>query len=402
MVTGLVLIGWSVATLVGEDGVDGAQPAARVPQAGARGNAPGTTRSFLRRLIPPPADRPSSGPRVPRSIADLARRLPLERKVAQLMVLGFRGRDLTAPIFRQLQRLDLGGMLIEGRNYQDPQQLTRLAGEARAISQGARHVPPLVLTSQEGGDLNQLGDLPPALSAAELRSPGQAARTIGEAAATLRLLGVTGLLGPILDIGPEDGGALGRRVFSDDPARVAAYATAVVRALVRERVLAVVAHFPGLGSAGVATDEGPAPVGFSREELVRRELEPFRAAVKAGAPAVLLGHGLYAAFDSVTPASLSKPIATDLLRRELRFDGVAITDDLAAPAVAVVLPVADAAVEALKAGADMVQISGPRGDQEAAYVALLNAVRSGEIPRARVDEALLRVLRAKQEYGLIR
>jgi beta-N-acetylhexosaminidase len=106
--------------------------------------------------------------------------------------------------------------------------------------------------------------------------------------------------------------------------------------------------------------------------------------------------------DFTMPASLSRAIATDLLRGELRFAGVAITDDLADPAISSTRSVPRAAVEALKAGADLVFISGPAGDQEAAYAAVLRAARRGELPARRLNGALLRALEAKQDYGLIR
>ena len=160
-------------------------------------------------------------------------------------------------------------------------------------------------------------------------------------------------------------------------------------------------YFPGMGAASQSTEEGPVQVGLSLEDLTARDLVPFEAAIRAGAPAIQIGHGLYATDDFVTPASLSKTITTDLLRDRLGFKGVAITDDLSAPAVTAVAPVPEAAVSAIKAGADLLFISRPQGQQEAAYLAVLNAVRKGNIPRKRIDEALLRVLTAKRRLGLI-
>ena len=372
-----------------------------LPEASGGRGEPAERTSFLARLIPPRAE-PVRGPRTPRGLADLAARLPLERKVAQLFLVGFRGRDLLAPVYRQLRRLDLGGIVIEARNYTDPAQLAAMAGEAVVISQQESHVPPWVMTSQEGGEFSELADLPPAKAAADMASAEEAASSARESAQTLRALGITGLLGPVVDVGLEEGGALGTRAYSDSPDEVAAYAAATVRAYGAGGVLAAAKHFPGLGAASQSTDEGPATVGLSLEELANRDLIPFRAAIAAGVPAVLVGHGLYATDDFVTPASLSRNVMTGLLREELRFPGVAIVDDLAAPAVTATTSVPDAAVEAVKAGADMVFISGPRGDQEAAYLAVLNAVRKGDIPRRRVDEAVLRTLTAKGALRLIR
>ena len=119
-------------------------------------------------------------------------------------------------------------------------------------------------------------------------------------------------------------------------------------------------------------------------------------------PGVVLGHALYPFSDFTVPASLSKQVATGLLRRELQFKGVAITDDLADPAITAIHTVPDAAVRALRVGADMLYISGGPGDQQAAYVAVLRAVQRGRIPRRRLDQAVGRILLAKQDYDLIR
>jgi beta-N-acetylhexosaminidase len=361
--------------------------------------------SFLARLIPPAAERrerSAAGPNVPRSVEDLARRLPVGRKVAQLFLLGFTGTDLTADVYQQLRRLDLGGIVIAAANYTDSVLLGQQAAEAVVVSRQARRVPPFVMAQQEGGEYNSFPDLPPASAAADLSSPAQAGQEAGQAASTLRELNVTGVLGPVVDVGLEQDPALGGRVYSDDPDAVAGFAAATVRAYRRAAVFSSPGHFPGLGSASASTEEAPSTVGLTVEQLAERDLIPFRAAFRAGAPAVLLSSALYAPDDFTVPGSLSRSIATDLLRRRMRFRGVAITDDLADPAITTFTPVPDAAVQAVRAGADLLFISGPPGDQRAAYVAVLRAVRRGRISRRRLDEAVLRILDAKRRYRLIR
>ena len=364
-------------------------------------SAPARGRSFLGRLLPREEGRGTAAARLPPRIAAAARRLPLERKVAQLLLVGFRGTDLTAPVFEQLRELDLGGVVIEAHNYESGEQLSSLAGEARVIAEQERHLRPWVMTTQEGGEFSAFPDLPPAKAPADLASVGEARAEAAASATALGELGVNGVLGPVVDVGTAAGGAIGLRAFSDDPELVARYATATVRAYERARVLSAAKHFPGLGAGSLPTDEGPATVGLGPSDLRGRDLIPFRAAFDAGAPAVVLSHALYTAVDAVTPGSLSKPIVTDLLRRDLGFSGLAITDDLAAPAVTAVTSVRQAAVEAIAAGADMVYISGPRADQEAAYDDLIAAVRRGKLPIARIDEAVGRILAAKRRYRLL-
>jgi beta-N-acetylhexosaminidase len=398
------LLGGAVGAVLGSGG-DGDGPKERPPEA-SRGDERSRT-SFLARIVPPAGEEAAGrnqpqAPAVPRSVADLARRLPLERKVAQLFLFGFEGTDLTAEIFRRLRRLDLGGIVLEERNYTGAPVLGQLGGEALVISRQAGHVPPWVLAIQEGGEHNSFADLPPTLAPADLASAGEAERQAQATAETLRGLNVTGVLGPVIDVGLETIPALGTRVYSDDPEEVAGYAEAVIDAYRRGRLFGAVSHFPGLGTADQSTQTGPATVGLDVEELAERDLVPFRAAFDAGAAGVVLGHGLYPMTDFTEPASLSRSVVTELLRERLNFAGVAITDDLADPAVTIAYPVPKAAVKAVKAGADMIFISGPSGDQQAAYAAVLRAVRSGAIPRRRLQEALLRVLKIKEGYGLIR
>jgi beta-N-acetylhexosaminidase len=393
---GAVAVG--VVVLAGGDG----KPS-RVPEASS--GKPRERVSFLSRIIPPderPERRDRSAPNVPRSVKDLARRLPLERKVAQLFLVGFKGTDLTAGVFQQLRRLDLGGIVVGRSNYTNAGLLGQLSGEAVVVARKARRVPPFVMASQQGGELSSFPDLPPAKAAAELGSSREGGGQADQAAQALRRLNVTGVLGPSIDVGVEDSQALGSEVFSDEPRQVASYADAVTRAYRHGFVFASPGHFPGLGSADVSTDEGPATVGLSESDLEQRDLVPFRAAIRAGAPAITLSHAVYSMDNFSVPGSLSRKVIEGLLRRKLGFKGVAITDDLADPPIASFASLPDAAVRAVRAGADMVYISGSAGDQRAAYVAVLRAVRRGTIRRGRLDQAVLRILEAKRNYRLIR
>ena len=404
VIAALALAAGAAGVVVGA-GHDGAEvdTASNVPTPG-RG-APQERVSFLARIVPPPAERERSGAgaAVPRSVADLARRLPVERKVAQLFLFGFRGRDLNSEIFGRLRRLDVGGIVVAGPNYTDVTQLGSLAGEAAVIASKKRHVKPWVMTSQEGGELNSFPDLPPAAPPADVGSAAEARAMARGSASALHRVGVNGVVGPVVDVGgAETGSALGARVYSDQPDEVAAYAEATVGAYRAEHLFSAVKHFPGLGATDQSTEEGPATVGLGLNELRERDLIPFAAAIDAGVPGVVIGHALYAINDFTVPASLSKAVVTDLLRREMHFKGVAVTDDLADPAITTIHTVPDAAVRALRAGVDMLYISGGVGDQQSAYVAVLRAIQRGRIPRGRLDEAVGRILLAKQDYGLIR
>ena len=371
------------------------------PEASGHGREPAATTSFLSQLIPPEREE-VEGPRVPRSLGDLARRLPIDRAVAQLFVFGFEGKEVSAPIYEEVRRLDLGGVMIQGRNYSDPQQLAALAGEFGVVARSAGHIPPWVMAEQDGGELSPFPDLPPTAAPGEFNAVDAAAAAVGEAAVALRALGVSGLMAPSLNVQPgETVGVLGTQAFPGEADDVAAYGVAVADRCKAAKMLCAGKHFPGLGAASLATDEGPSQVGLSMDQLARRDLVPFRRAFAAGLPAVVVGHGLYDVDDFVTPASISRRVIGGLLRTRMRFGGVAITDDLADPGVSTFAPVPEAAVQAVTAGADLVYISGPLGEQVAAYTAVLGAVRRGTIKAERVRRSLMRLLLAKRAAGLL-
>ncbi len=245
--------------------------------------------------------------------------------------------------------------------------------------------------------------MPPADAPANAHNVRSAAREALDSGRTLSRLNLNGVLAPVIDVGTEDADdVLGPRAFSSQPRPVAAFAVATIAAYKRAGVVSAAEHFPGLGAVNQSPDDGPASVGLTLGQLRKRDLVPFAAAIRAGVPAIVISNASYATDDFVTPATLSRAVSTDLLRGEMGFRGVAIADDLSQPAITTSMSVADAAAQAIAAGSDMVYISGPARGQEAAYAAILAAVRSGNISPARLDEAVTRVLTLKREYGLVR
>jgi beta-N-acetylhexosaminidase len=385
-----------VAIVVAGGGSDDERKATPGAAAGAQPSA----RSFLRQIIPSPAGR-LPGAKVPGVIRRLVARMPAERKASQLMLVGFDGRDPTAPFFRTLQRQDMGGVVLERRNYQDPIQLEAMTTSVLNSTARRAHEPPLILAEQSGGELSAFPDLPPAAMPGELAGVKDAANEYAKTARRLRKAGLNGVLGPPVDVDAHEAGILGTESFSDDPQQVAGFAKAAVAAFREEKLMSAPAHFPGIGTASEDTDQGPAQVGLSLPELEKRDLVPFRAAIRAGAAAVVVSHASYAPDDFVLPASLSKAIVTNLLRGGLGFRGIAISDDLASAAITTATPsTSEAAVMAVAAGIDMVWISGGAAQQQKAYRALVVAIKTGKLSRGRVDAAVTRILTVKRELGL--
>jgi beta-N-acetylhexosaminidase len=340
-----------------------------------------------------------------------------QQKVDGVLLLGFEGSEPDAGIVEELRSRQLGGVLVTGRNWVDPTQLAELAGELRAAGRAEGRIPPLIVAPQEGGPYRALPGLPPEerqLDIGDAADLELAERSAREAGIALREAGFDMNLFPVADVAPLDS-PIADRAYSDDPEVAAALTAAAIRGCRMAKIACAPKHFPGLGAASQDTGEGPATVGLDEVSLHSRDLPPFEAAFAEGAPAVVVSHAFYTAYDPVTPASLTPLVTFELLRERLGFEGVAITDDLGAGAIVARGAAAEAgggapaggsavtaaAVAALQAGADMLMISEPE-DQVGVADAVLEAVATGDLAEERLDEAVGRVLLLKMQMGLLR
>jgi beta-N-acetylhexosaminidase len=329
-------------------------------------------------------------------VAKAVERLSAGEKVDTVLAVGFAGTR--AP---QLAP-DQGGVVIEPANWPGDGAGRSLLAAIHAAGRAPGRVPPLVIGLQEGGQYRAYAELPPPLRELDIGDrgdPALAESSSRQAAAALKKAGFDLNLAPVADVATLDS-AIADRSYGDEPELVAQMTAAAIRGCAAAGLACAPSHFPGEGAASGDTGDGPATVGLDPATLRARDLVPFRAAFDAKAPAVVLSHSFYAAYDSVTPASLSPQIATGLLRDELGFEGVAITDDLSAGAIRGGDGAGDASVQALSAGADLLLVSDP-GDAAAARASLLKAVGSGQFSQQRLDDAVARVLELKRKAGLL-
>jgi beta-N-acetylhexosaminidase len=311
--------------------------------------------------------------------------------VAGLLVVGFRGTRTDNAFFRRLRVRPYGGILMGSINYASTTQMQGLTAHAQLEARKAGHPAPLIAAGQEGGELNAFPG--PPRSQAVLGDAGvpSVRRDAGRAARRLRALGVGITLAPSADLAVAGGPAQGR-AFADSPGAVARSTRAAVGAYRRAGVAAAIGHFPGEGAAAQDPSAGPAPVGLSLEQLRASDMKPFEALARgrSAAPAIQMSNAIYAAYDSVTPATLL-PAAVDELRRRLGFQGVIVSGALDAATATTGGTVGAAAVQALKAGVDLLLIPGGRAQQDEAFRTVVSAVRRGVVPAKRVEEALKRV-----------
>jgi beta-N-acetylhexosaminidase len=308
----------------------------------------------------------------------------------RVLAVGIAGPTLDAATRRALVTLRPGAVVLLGRNVDDPHQLRELvAGLHRLPSR------PLVAIDQEGGRVTRLG--PPFTrfpsAAAVGRAGAAAARAVGEAIA--RELGSVGIdvdLAPVLDLGQSTGDSVGGdRIFATEPAAVAELGLAFATGIQAGGALPCGKHFPGHGATATDSHVTRPVISHSRDELMARDLVPFRAATRAGMPMLMTAHVLYPALDAERVATLSPAIAGDLLRRELGFHGVLWSDDLMMRAVSVDRRPAEAAVAALAAGVDGVLICHDLDEALRAAKELRDAADGDPGFAARLGEAAARI-----------
>lgn len=335
----------------------------------------------------------------PPEVRKLIKAMSPAQKADEVVITGF---DSAASGAQEAGAAQLGGLIVGPEDWPGGAAGPALLGRLHAAGKTGGRIPPLIVGRQEGGIYRSYPDLPPADGQAQIGAADDPAAAKSWALATGRALAGAGFdlnLAPLADIATLDS-PLSDRVFSDDPEVVTAMVRSAVQGCGQSGLGCAVPYFPGLGGASQSTEDGPATVSLDTASLDARDLRPFRAAIEQKAPALVISLAFYAAYDPVTPAALSPAVAGGLLRDQLGFKGVAITDDLTAGAITQGIGAPQAAVQALAAGSDMALIGDP-GQAAAARKQLTDAIQSGAVPQSRIDEGLARILVLKQRLGLI-
>jgi beta-N-acetylhexosaminidase len=355
--------------------------------------APGSTAPSSTAAAVPPSARASCDPAAVLGTWSTARR------AAQLVFAPADEDDVLAA--RPMVEAGAGGLLLFGSAA--PADLPRQLAALRRDAPGG--LPPLVTTDEEGGEIQRManlaGNLPWPRAMAATMTPAQVQALAKRVGRRMRAAGITMDLAPVLDLsdspGPNATYPDGPRSFSVHPAVATAYGLAFAQGLRRGGVIPVIKHFPGLGQASANTDFGPATVP-PLPVLRRAALLPFQAAINRGVPAVMVGEAAIPGLTHGLPATLSRPAIAGLLRHQLGFHGLVLTDSLSTGAIQHAgYGIPQAAVRAIAAGADMVTFdaANPPAATRAIITRLVAAVRSGQLPEARLDSAVQHVLRAK-------
>ncbi|MDE6603888.1 MAG: beta-N-acetylhexosaminidase [Lachnospiraceae bacterium] len=294
-----------------------------------------------------------------------------------------------------LNQYAVGGLIYFGQNILDKEQITGMLANTASMS----NYPIFLAVDEEGGDVSRVAnskvevtevdDMASVGAGGDASLAAEAGETIGS---YLKEIGFNVDFAPVADVAGE-GSALGNRSFGSDPQMVGEMVASAVGGIEGTGVSACLKHFPGLGSTSEDTHDGRVEITKSIDEMRASDFVPFSAGIGAGVDFVMVSHATAPALDEDNvPSSLSKKVITDILRGELGFEGVVITDALDMTAITDYYTPEEAAVMALEAGADMLLMPE---DFEKAYEAVLAAVQEGTISEERINESLNRIYRVK-------
>jgi beta-N-acetylhexosaminidase len=328
------------------------------------------------------------------------------RKVGQRLMVGFEGHEPSADLKALIRDYGVGHVVLFARNVDTPEQVAELVRELQAIARAAGHdLPLLVAVDQEGGRVARLRKpwtLWPPMRALGRAGSEEMAEALGRAlAAELSACGIRYDFAPVMDVdtNPKNP-VIGDRSLGDDPELVGKLGTAIIRGLQGGGVAASAKHFPGHGDTDLDSHEDLPVVTHPRSRLEDVELRPFRKAIEAGVVSVMTSHILVPELDEELPATLSPRVIDGLLRRDLKYDGVVVTDDLEMKAVAARWSAAEIAVLAASAGCDLLSISRHPDRQVEAAEGLVRALEREAISWTAMDDANLRIRRLKERFLL--
>jgi beta-N-acetylhexosaminidase len=372
--------------------------------------------------------------------------MTLEEKVGQLLTFTWRGAILTPSGIEQITKLNAGGLCLEpygletsknlywGNSQYDPtfqpppdyftialtyfdphnhglsvtpEELTVALNKAQTLALGRRSGIPLHITIDFEGDFKNdytaggIRQFPSPMGLAAIGDPRLTYQVGLTVARQLAAMGVTQMYSPVCDVNvnpknPE----IGVRSFSDDPAICAEHVAAIVKGYQDGGIAATAKHYPGRGDSATDAHDVLDRVNADRQLMAERELVPFKAAIDAGAKAVMTAHTIYPAYDAELPATLSPRILTDLLRGELGFDGVIVSDAIGMAAILKKWPLPRACAMAIKAGVDHILLKADDESRSQCLFGIKMAVESGELPWARLHDAVRRLLDLKYDQGL--
>jgi len=332
--------------------------------------------------------------------------MELRQKIGQLIFTGFPSTTPSEAFIRVVKEYKIGNVILFANNISSALQVRKLCTDLQCLISEYIGIPAFISVDQEGGMVVRLTqdctNVPGAMAIAATGNPKNAFIAGQITGKELYALGINIDLAPTIDVNSNPSNpVIGVRSYGENPKDVTEYGLEMMRGLTSSGVLSVLKHFPGHGDTAVDSHLALPKVDKALEELEQTHMLPFKIAIEQGAEAIMTSHILFPQIEKENkPATLSRTILTDILKHKLGFKGLLVTDCLEMNAIKEHYGTAKGALEALKAGADMVFISHSADIVEEAVLLIEKAVETSELPLERVEDALSKVLKYKKKYAV--
>lgn len=321
--------------------------------------------------------------------------MSLSEKIGQMVMIGVHGTDITDDSAYMLNQYHIGGIILFDRNMRSIEQVKTFTNNLQKNAN--QKIPLFIGIDEEGGNVVRMKNaLTPPPSQYEIgitNDTEQAKKWAIKTSQSLKEMGININFAPVADVNSND-----TRSYSGDHNVVTAFVKAAATGYEHENMIYSLKHFPGIGKGKVDSHFESSMIDASKDILLSDDIIPFKTIIKENNPEnyfILISHLTYTDLDNEKPASLSKKIITDLLRKELGFSGIIITDDMEMGAIANHNDFRTVGVKAVKAGVDIVMVCHEYEHETDVYLGLLDAVNKGEISLDRIDESVKRIVRAK-------
>lgn len=337
-------------------------------------------------------------------IKELIDSMSINEKIGQLMIIGFNGTSVDENLNDLVKNSYIGGVILFKDNVESLDGVTELINNIKLLNVENK-IPLFISVDEEGGVVsrtpNEFLKLPSSLSIGSYNNENMSYKVGEIIAQELKLMGYNMDYAPVLDVlSNPNNTVIGSRAFGRDADTVSNLGVSVMKGISENNVIPVVKHFPGHGDTSVDSHYGLPLVEKSLEELKELEFIPFQWAINNGADAIMVSHILLQSIDSENPATMSKKIVSNILRNEMNFDGVVISDDMTMAAIMDNYDIGEASVKAINAGVDIILVCHGYDNEMKVLNSISEAVNSGEITEERLNESVYRILSLKNKYNL--
>lgn len=349
-----------------------------------------------------PSENDTNKPEEIDPIKEQIDKMTLNEKIGQMVIVGMEGYEIDDNARLMIEKYQVGGFILFSKNIKDTQQLLALNNSIKAANFNNK-IPLFISVDEEGGRVSRMPkefkDLPTNKEIGKVNNGDFSYKIGGILAEEVKAFGFNMDFAPVLDINSNPKNpVIGDRSFGSTPERVSKLGVKTMKGIQAGGVIPVVKHFPGHGDTAVDSHIGLPTVNNDLNRLKTFEFIPFKEAIENNVEAVMIAHILMKKIDSENPASLSKTIITDILRKQLDFNGVVITDDMTMGAIVENYIIEEAAIQSVNAGADIVLVCHGSDNKIAVIEALKKAVEEGTISKERVNESVYRILKLKNQY----